>query len=121
MTRLILAVLVIALCKAEPALAKRAAPKPVAPVAYKGITYTAPNQDGTKAYVVASDSKGKELLQIKIFDVPIDQRLEEDVQWVFITDLKPDGDFLLIRDEKGRCFAIDLSTHAVKRKRWCAF
>jgi hypothetical protein len=101
MTRLILAVLLMALFEAEPALAKRAAPKPVAPVAYKGITYAAPNQDGTKAYGIASDSKGKELFRIKVFDVPIDQRLEEDVQWVFITDLKSDGESLLIQDEKG--------------------
>lgn len=116
-----MAALLMVLLAVGPALAKRAAPKPVAPVAYKGTTYTAPNQDGTKAYVVASDSKGKELFRTKIFDVPIDQKLEEDIQWVFITDLKSDGDSLLVRDEKGRCFAIDLSTHTVKRKSWCAF
>ena len=100
----------------EPTSAKRAAPPPVAPVVYKGITYTAPNQNGRAAYVVASDSTGKELFRVKVFDVEIDPKLEEDVQWVFITELRLRGESLLVKDEKGRRFAIDLSTHAVKRK-----
>jgi hypothetical protein len=122
MAKLVLSVLLAALCiRAEPASAKRAAPKPVKPVTYRGITYTAPNLDVTEAYVVASDPKGKELFRIRVFEVPIDPKLEQDIQWIFITHLKPDGDSLLVGDEKGRCFAIALTAHAVKRKCGCAF
>jgi hypothetical protein len=113
-------VLVSLLLCAHPASAKRA-PDPVAPVFYKGVTYSAPNNSGMINYVLASDSSGKELFRIKVFDMPIDPRLEEDAQWVFITHLELSGDFLLVKDEKGRCFAISLTTRAVKRKYWCLF
>lgn len=105
----------------ESAFAKRASPKPVPPVVYKGITYSAPNPGGSENYVIASDSTGTEQFRIKVFDTPIDPRMEEDVQWVFITELKLSGDFLLVEDEKGRCFAINLTTRGVKRKYWCLF
>lgn len=72
-------------------------------------------------YVLASDSAGKEIFRIKIFDVPIDPKMEEDVQWIFITDLKLSGNALLVRDEKDRCFAVDLTTRAVKKKYLCSF
>ncbi|HVN18293.1 MAG TPA: hypothetical protein VMU05_05950 [Dongiaceae bacterium] len=98
------------------ASAKRAAPKPVAPVVHKGVTYSAPNDNGKAAYVVASDSAGKELFRIKVFDVRIDPKLEEDVQWIFITELKLRGDSLLVLDEAGRCSVIDLATHKVKKR-----
>jgi len=106
---------------ADSASAKRGAPKPVPPVAYKGITYSAPNQGRTGNYVYASDSTGKELFRIKVFDMPIDPRLEEDVQWVFITDLVLEGESLQVKDEKARCYVINLDTRAVKRKYWCLF
>jgi hypothetical protein len=96
--------------------AKRAAAKPVPPVIYKGITYSAPNNSGLINYVLASDSTGKELFRIKIFDMTIDPKLEEDVQWVFITGLSISGGSLLVEDEKGRCYVVNLDTKAVKRK-----
>jgi hypothetical protein len=98
--------------------AKRASPKPVAPVTYKGITYSAPNDGRTINYVFASDTAGKETFRIKVFDMPIDPRLEEDVQWIAITELELSGNELFVKDEKGRCFAIDLDTRRVKRKYW---
>jgi hypothetical protein len=106
---------------ADSASAKRAAPKPVSAVAYKGITYSALNQGGRANYVIASDSTGKEQFRIKVFDTPIDPKLEEDVQWVFINELKVSGDFLLVKDEKGRCFAINLTTRGVNREYRCLF
>jgi len=72
-------------------------------------------------YVLASDSTGKELFRIKVFDTPIDPKLEEDVQWVFITDLKLSGSALLVEDEKGRCYSINLDTKVSKRKFLCTF
>jgi hypothetical protein len=99
----------------DSASAKRAAPKPVSPVVYKGITYSAPNQSGSTSYVIASNATGKEQFRIKVFDTPIDPKMEEDVQWVFITELKLSGDSLLVKDEKGRCYLINLDTRIVKR------
>jgi hypothetical protein len=122
MPRLLTVVLLIALLlSVNSAFAKRGAPKPVPPVKYKGITYSAPNNYGMINYVLASDSTGKELFRIKVFEMPIDTRLEEDVQWVFITDLTLTGSLLQVKDEKGRCYVINLDTKAVKRKYWCLF
>ena len=106
---------------AHSASAKRAAPKPVAPVLYRGATYSAPNSGGTSNFVVASDSTGKDLFRIKVFDMPIDPKHEEDAQWVFITHLGLSGDSLVVKDEKGRCYVINLDTRIVKRKPWCMF
>jgi len=122
MARLLSAVLLALLfVSAKSASAKRAAPNPVPPVEYKGINYSAPNHDGRTAYVLASDSSGKELFRVKVFEVPIDPKLEEDVQWVFITALKLSRESLLVKDERGRCYAVDLPTRVVRRKYWCRF
>jgi hypothetical protein len=109
------------LLSVDSASAKQGAPKPAPPVEYKGVTYSAPNNYGMINYVLASDSTGKELFRIKVFEMAIDPNLEEDVQWVFITDLTLTGGSLQVKDEKGRCYVINLHTKAVKRKYWCLF
>jgi hypothetical protein len=101
--------------------AKRGAPEPVPPVVYKGVTYSAPNNNGMINYVLASDATGRELFRIKVFDMTIDPKLEEDVQWIFITNLKLSGSALLVKDGRGRCYAIDLDTKVSKRKFQCMF
>ncbi len=122
MFRLLLGVVIALVSIHSPAVfAKRAAPKPVPPVSDKGVTYSAPNTVELMNYVVASDSSGKELFRVKVFDVMFDPKLERDVQWVFITHLKISGDTLLVRDEKERCFAVALTTRSVKRKYGCVF
>ena len=95
--------------------AKRVPPKPVSPVVHAGVTYSAAG-DGRGGYVVATEtSTGKELWKIKIFTVHIKFGMEEDVQWVFITDLSLDSNALLIRDEKSRCYRLDLDKKRVKK------
>ena len=42
-------------------------------------------------------------------------RGEEDNQWVFISDLKLAAKSLLVRDEKNRCYSIELNTKHVKK------
>ena len=111
-------VLAIALL-AGPLFAKRAAPEPVAPVSYRAIKYSAPNDDGRIGYVQASDSVGKRLFRINVFETKIDLSLEEDVQWIFITGLKVVGNSLWVRDEKSRCYSINLDTKAVEKKTGC--
>lgn len=102
---------------AAPTLAKRVPPKPVAPVISGGIRYTAEG-DGRDQYVVATDvSTDKVVWKIKVFHTRIKPFLEEDNQWVFITDLKMVGSSLLVRDEKSRCYSIDLTKQSRKKLR----
>jgi len=100
---------------ASPLFGKRAAPAPVAPVFHGGIRYSAPNDDGRIGYVQASDSAGKQLFRIIVFRTDIKPNLEGDVQWVFITDLGLAGDSLWVKDEKSRCYSVDLNTKPWRR------
>lgn len=104
---------------ASPSFGKRAAPEPVAPVSYRGLQYSAPNDDGRIGYLQATDSAGKHLFRIRVFQTEINPNLEEDVQWVFIARLKLVGNSLWVKDEKSRCYAINLDTKAVKKKPGC--
>lgn len=66
--------------------------------------------------MIATDvHAGKELWRVSIFTVEIQSGLEEDVQWVFITNLKLFGNGLLIWDEKDRCYRLDLRTKEAKQ------
>jgi hypothetical protein len=98
-------------------LAKRAPPLPVAPVTSDGIRYSAAG-DGRDQYVVATDtSSNKVLWKASVFHNQIDNRLEEDVQWVFITRIRLQGKSLLVQDEKSRCYSVDLTSKEVTRQR----
>jgi hypothetical protein len=67
--------------------------------------------------VVASDLKsGKKLWDLVVFQTKIDPYMEEDVQWVFITSLKFDGDSLIVQDEKSRCYRVNLITRTVEKQ-----
>ena len=98
------------------ATAKRVPPKPVAPITANGIRYSA-HGDGKDNYVVATDeTSGKTLWTVKVFHTRINfWRGEEDNQWLFISDLKLGENFLLVRDEKNRCYSIYLNTKRVKK------
>jgi outer membrane protein assembly factor BamB len=98
------------------ALAKRVSPKPVTPVISAGIRYSAEG-DGRDQYVVAADaSTGKVLWRVKVFHTHIKFWVEEDVQWVFITNLKISDNSLFVRDEKSRCYSVDLTRKHVKKQ-----
>jgi hypothetical protein len=106
-------VCVFAVC-ADPVFAKRAAPDPVEPVTVRGTTYSAP--PGAMGFVVARNaSSGKELWRQRIYDIPIDPARERDVQDVFITSLRARRDTLLVRNERGEVFVLDLRTRKVTR------
>lgn len=99
--------------------AKRAQPKPVSPVVIGGVRYAA-GGNGVDEYVVAFDvSSGKKLWALRLVHNEHDPRLEEDVQDVYITDLKAIKGALLVRDEKSRCYSIDLLTKRVNKQLWC--
>jgi outer membrane protein assembly factor BamB len=101
-----------------PAFARRAPPKEPMPVTYKGVTYSAPYShegwDQVGGYVVATDAKtGKQLWDLKIYQLNYDKTLEGDVQHIFITSLKISSGRLLVKNEKGGQYTIDLNKKAV--------
>ncbi len=108
---LIFTALVLPLCFT---LAKRTAPATVTPVVHEGIRYVAPNNDGRRGYIEAWDMQtNKKLLALTVFTNPIDPKLEEDVQWVFIESLSIRDDTLIVTSERGNTYGIDLKTKAI--------
>jgi hypothetical protein len=99
------------------AAAKRIPPKIVPPIIADGIRYSAEG-DGKDNYVVATDSRTeKQLWRVKVFHNRVHWwRGEEDVQWVFISDMKLIGNALLVRDEKNRCYSVYLKAKRVKKQ-----
>jgi hypothetical protein len=113
MTRLAIVFSAIALlpCLAP---AKRAAPPSVEPMIHDGIRYVAPNDDGRRAYIEAWNVQtNKKLWDLTVFTNPIDRRLEEDVQWVFINKLNVRDGTLVVTSERGNTYQIDLKTKAI--------
>ena len=101
---------------AASAVAKRMQPKPVSPVISGGVRYSAEG-DGRDQYVVAADaSSGNVLWKVKVFHNHTKFWVEEDVQWVYITNLKLMDNSLLVRDERSRCYSVDLTKKHVKKQ-----
>jgi hypothetical protein len=101
--------------------AKRKVPKPP-PVVARGVRYEVEFGGKTRGFphtggVVAAvdDATGRELWTAVVYRVTFNPHKEEDTQEVFITDLALDGDetHLLVTNEAGERFAVDLETHAV--------
>ncbi len=103
----------------RPISKKRAGPAPVMAVSKGGVKYVAvqwgkarglPQNGG---YIAAVDeTTGRELWLLSVYDVEYDPSMEEDKQDVFITrlSLARTPDRLLIEDERGRCYSVDLKT-----------
>jgi hypothetical protein len=96
------------------ASAKRAAPAKVEAVIYQDVRYVAPNDDGHRGYIEAWDfQSNKKLWELTVFTNRIDQKLEEDVQWVFIGKLSVRDGALMVTSERGKTFQVDLKTKAI--------
>lgn len=106
---------------AAPAAKKRAAPDPVDPVVIGNVRFEAPpwgkarglGQNG--GFVVAHDAAtGAELWTAKVYAIAYKADMEADKQDVFIIDMKAsaDGKALLVADDRGRRWRVDLATHA---------
>ena len=117
MNRQLVGILMCCAFCAVSAMAKRVAPKDVPPIVANGIRYSATG-DGRDSFVVATDeATGKNLWRVKAFHTRIEfWRGEEDNQWIFISDMKLDGNSLLVRDEKNRCYSIFLNTRRIKNR-----
>jgi hypothetical protein len=113
MTRLTV-ILLLTVLFSQLASAKRITPANVDPITYDGIRYIAPNDDGRRGYVEAWDvGTNKKLWELTVFTNPIDPKLEEDVQWVFIKSLNIHGGRLLIALEDERTYQVDLKTKEI--------
>lgn len=106
-----------------PPRASRRAPRRVEPVVHAGVRYeqvigkVLPEQDDTGRWLAAYDVATDKLLWgVKVYDTPHIAELERDVQAVFFASLQLDdgGRALLVSNERGRRFSIDLATHAVR-------
>jgi hypothetical protein len=108
-------VLAILALVAVTAMAKIMPPKPVLQVEANGVRYSA-DRDGKDQYAVATHvATGKQLWKVKVFHTPIKFWVEEDVQWVFITNLRLMENTLFVRDGKARCYAVDVETQRVRK------
>lgn len=117
----------LGLVAALPAAAQkkdRAAPREVSPVVLEGRRYEAPHWGKSRGlpqnggYVAAIDpASGRELWLTRIYRVGYERGREGDKQDVFITGLEaePGGRGLLISDERGRRYRLDLRTRKVER------
>ena len=99
---------------------KRVGPPDVAPVTVGDVRYEAlpwgreRGLDQNGGYVVAKDAAtGRELWVARIYRIEYVPKLETDVQDIFIRSLAPsdDGHDLVVTDERGREFQLDLATH----------
>jgi len=101
--------------------AKRSGPVPVVPIVYLGVRYEAPPwgsdvgipQNGgiVEAYDVRTNAP---LWRKIVYHIHYDPDMEDDVQDVFITSLRIRGNDLIVSNERGREFAVDLSSHEVR-------
>ena len=98
-------------------LKKRAEVAVAEPVVIGGVRYEAPadgkahglGQNG--GYIVARDERsGAQLWALKVYAIDYAANMEADKQDVFITEMKasPDCTALLVTDERGRHWRIDL-------------
>ena len=100
---------------AGPVYAKRDMPKKVDPVVGGGIRYEAPNRLSCVVVIEARDEKtGEKLWERIVYEVKIDPKLEEDVQWDFITRLRLQGNDLFITTESHREYKLDVKTRKVE-------
>jgi hypothetical protein len=100
---------------------KRVAPPNVAPVLVAGMRIEAIHwgrsrgleQNGGYIAAIAPRS-GRELWTLKVYTVSYDPKLEEDVQDVFIAKMtKASASRLLVVDEKGRRYVVDVKARSV--------
>ena len=93
--------------------AERLAPKPVEPVISDGIEYRAPQF--YMGCVEAWDSQNNQMLwRKKIYYIKYDERLEADVQDVFIEKLEIIGSRLIITNEKGHQYELNINTRQIR-------
>jgi outer membrane protein assembly factor BamB len=92
--------------------ADREAPEKIPPIIYKNLKIvTENNSPGNMGLVQAFDINTNKLIWSKqVYEVKIKSRVEADTQWVFIKDMKIDGDKLVVLNEKQKVCTLDPTT-----------
>lgn len=100
---------------------ERAEPPTPEPVEIDGVTYSALlwgkarglGQNG--GLIIATDTNtGEELWILKIYDVSYERDIELDKQDVFIERISADAGGLVIENESGRVFKVNLTDRSIK-------
>ena len=106
------------LCCGGVCLAKRGAPSPVAPVRVGDLEYRASVSSRCPGCVEIWDiSRHRQVETIVVYRIPYKFWLEQDVQWKFITKLEVHGNDLLVLNEKGDSYRVDLATKRVAKQK----
>lgn len=104
---------------------KKRAPA-VKPVVHKGIRYEQVRGARARGFeqnggVIAAIevSSGNELWTLQVYKTEYDPREEKDVQDVYIEEMRVDAkaNALILRDERGRRFSVNLTDRSVTQKR----
>jgi hypothetical protein len=93
--------------------AKRISPKDVMPVTKDAITYSAPH-DQMGCVVAKSEKTGQLFWFRQVYVVKYELGLEKDVQDCFITGLTIESGKLIVTNEEGGQFELDLKSLSVK-------
>ena len=114
--RKIIHFLFLLICCGGIAFAKRGAPKPVAPVSVGELEYRACYDVDHLGSVEVWDLKThSQIGSILVYKTKYLSRMERDVQWVFITKLEVHGNDMLVVNERGDSYRVDLRTKRVTR------
>ena len=109
MKKVVLLMLALVLCTASAAWAKRSPPKEVVPVRSGEIELRVPH--GQMGCIEAWDTKSKQLVwRRQIYAVRYDVELERDVQDVFIESIELQQSKLLIKNERGSTYELELDS-----------
>jgi hypothetical protein len=113
---LALLTLAVGLLNPSAAFGKRLPTKPVAPVVHDGIEYSAHGEGKVGSVVATELSSGKSLWKVRVFRIHTHWwKGEEDNQWIFVSDMALVGSALIVKNERMRCYLLDLAQH-VKRQ-----
>lgn len=103
---------------------KRAEPKEVAPLIYRGVKYIAPHfttqnkQVQRGGLIEAWDVKAnKKLWDLQVYEIKYDPKLEQDVQDVFITSIKIVQGKLVVTNERHDIYEVDVDTKKIEPTR----
>lgn len=112
---MIVVVFLAVMCIAISAFARRTSSNPVQPVTKNGIEYSVPHD--RMGFVVATWLKTKwEIWSKQIYVVKYEYKfgLEKDVQWCFITNLELANGKLIVKNERGDEYELDLNSLEIK-------
>lgn len=117
-------VLASTMAVATPGLAKRAAPPVAQPLTLGGVTYvathsTAPASGKPTSFIAkveAHDPAGNKLLwDVEVYRIRYQPDLETDVQDIWIASLAAQGSDVLVTDERGQRYLVEVATRTAHR------